>query len=65
MQKGLNQAKIANQLKKSAINPNSQSSVEKKLNQIKEKYKAKTLFQLACILHNNKVLVNTDSRSGE
>ncbi|MDV7696310.1 hypothetical protein N6B72_05190 [Chryseobacterium soli] len=65
MQQGLTQAEIANMLKENDIKPNSQSSVEKKINQIKERYEAKTLFHLACILYNEKVLEIEESRNGE
>ncbi|WNI34699.1 hypothetical protein [Chryseobacterium sp. SG20098] len=62
LQEGLNQYEISEQLKKSDFRPCSLSSVEKRINKIKEFYEAKTLFHLAYILYNKKVLVNTDSR---
>lgn len=62
LQEGLNQYEISEQLKKSGFRPCSLSSVEKRINKIKEFYEAKTLFHLACILHNKKLLENTDSR---
>ncbi|WP_185286838.1 helix-turn-helix transcriptional regulator [Chryseobacterium indologenes] len=62
---GLSQQEIAERLKQNDIKPNSLSSVEKKLKQIKEYYEAKNLFHLACILRNNKLLVNAHSRNGE
>lgn len=65
LQEGLTQSEISDELKKSGIQPNSLSSIEKRLNKLKEFYTAKTLFHLACILYNNKVLVSTDSRNGE
>lgn len=50
LKKGYAQSEIADILKKEGIVPNSLSSVEKKLNQLKKDYKAKTLFHLAVIL---------------
>ncbi len=49
---GLNQAEIAEKLKELNLKPNSLSSVEKKLKELREKYNANTLFHLACILHS-------------
>ncbi|WP_027378194.1 hypothetical protein [Chryseobacterium daeguense] len=62
---GLSQQEVSERLKKDGIKPNSLSSVEKRLNKIKDFYKAKTLFHLACILHNNKFLACMDSRNYE
>ncbi|SIS71885.1 MULTISPECIES: hypothetical protein [Chryseobacterium] len=52
LKEGLNQHEIAEKLKKENIKPNSLSSIEKRLNQIRHYYDAKTMFHLACILHN-------------
>lgn len=49
---GLNQTEIAEKLKQENIKPNSLSSVEKKIKDIKELYNAKTMFHLACILYS-------------
>lgn len=65
LQEGLSQPEIAEKLKENKITPNSLSSVEKRLKQIKEFYQAKSMFHLACILHNKKKLENTDSRNCE
>ncbi|GAB0156242.1 hypothetical protein CHRYSEOSP005_15060 [Chryseobacterium sp. Alg-005] len=65
LQEGFTQQEIANKLKEQNITPNSLSSVEKRLKQIKEDNEAKTLFHLACILYNKKLLEITDSRKGE
>ncbi|UKB82331.1 hypothetical protein LF887_15095 [Chryseobacterium sp. MEBOG06] len=65
LQEGFCQNEISERLKNDGIKPSSLSSFEKRLNKIKEFYEAKTLFHLACILHNNKVLVNTKSYNGE
>ena len=62
---GLSQKQIAGKLKDLNIEPNSLSSVEKKLRTLREIYEAKTLFHLACILHNKKVLKITESRNSE
>ncbi len=56
LKEGLSQKQIAGKLHDLNIKPNSLSSVEKRLRQIRECYEAKTLFHLACILHNKKVL---------
>ncbi len=56
LQEGLNQVEISEKLKNDGIKPSSLSSVEKRLNKIKEFYEAKTLFHLACILYNKKLL---------
>ncbi|GAB0154770.1 hypothetical protein CHRYSEOSP005_00300 [Chryseobacterium sp. Alg-005] len=53
---GLSQHEIAERLKENDIKPNSLSSIEKRINQIKHYYNAKSMFHLACILHNKKVL---------
>lgn len=47
---GLSQAQIADELKELDIKPNSLSSVEKKINTVKQAYKANSLFHLACLL---------------
>lgn len=65
LQEGLTQSEISDELKKTGIQPNSLSSIEKRLNKIKEFYEAKMLFHLACILYNNKVLVILDSRRSD
>lgn len=62
LQAGLTQQEVSERFKKDGINPNSLSSIEKQINKIKEFYEAKTLFHLACILYNKKVLVNMNSR---
>lgn len=54
LQEGLMQPEITEKLKEKGITPNSLSSVEKRLKQIKEYYQAKTPFNLACILYNKK-----------
>lgn len=48
---GLSQTEVSEELKKMDFKPNSVSSVEKKLKSLREEYGAKTLFHLACILH--------------
>ncbi|AZA87174.1 hypothetical protein EG349_10420 [Chryseobacterium shandongense] len=47
---GYTQDQIASELKDLEITPNSLSSVEKNLKNIRKSYDAKTLFHLACIL---------------
>lgn len=47
---GLSQAQIADELKELGFKTNSLSSVEKKLKQVREAYKANSLFHLACLL---------------
>lgn len=65
LQDGLTQNEISERLKKEGCKPNSISSIEKRLNKIKESYDAKSLFHLACILHNKKIIKIEDSRNGE
>lgn len=65
LQEGLQQPEIAKRLKQQNIRPNSISSVEKKIRQIKEEHEANTLFHLACILHNKKLLKIEDSHNCE
>ncbi|REC47887.1 MULTISPECIES: hypothetical protein [Chryseobacterium] len=50
LKEGFSQHEIADILKAEGFHPNSLSSVEKKLRQIKEEYEAKTLFHLAVLL---------------
>jgi len=52
LKEGLTQSEIADKLKELEEKPNSLSSVEKKLKEIREVYGAKTMFHLACILHS-------------
>lgn len=52
LKEGLTQSEIADKLKELGKKPNSLSSVEKKLKEIRAVYNAKTLFHLACILHS-------------
>lgn len=52
--KGMTQVEISDELKRENVKPNSLSSIEKKLKQIREKYKANTMFHLAVILSKNK-----------
>lgn len=52
LQAGYSQSQIAEKLKEQNISTNSLSSVEKKLKEIRESYKAKTMFHLACILND-------------
>lgn len=47
---GKTQSEISNILKEANINPNSVSSIEKKLKTIRARYNAKTNFHLAVIL---------------
>lgn len=47
---GYNQKEISNIFKKEQIKPNSLSIIEKYLKEIREIYKAKTMFHLAFIL---------------
>ncbi|MDN5470388.1 MULTISPECIES: helix-turn-helix transcriptional regulator [Chryseobacterium] len=56
LKNGYSQKQIAAELVNRDIKPNSLSSVEKYLKQIKETYKANTLFHLACILFDHKIL---------
>ncbi|MEE6129059.1 response regulator, partial [Chryseobacterium arthrosphaerae] len=58
LQQGMAQYEISERLKENGIKPNSLSSVEKRLNKIKDFYNAKTLFHLACILYNQKIISN-------
>lgn len=48
--KGFKQNEISIQFKKKEIIPNSTSIIEKRINKLKKKYKAKTNFHLAVIL---------------
>ena len=50
LKEGFSQNEIADILKAEGFQPNSLSSVEKKLKQIKDEYEAKTLFHLAILL---------------
>lgn len=52
LKEGLSQQEISERLKMDNIKPNSLSSVEKRLNQIRQYYNAKTMFHLAYILSN-------------
>lgn len=54
---GMTQVEISEELKKNNITPNSLSSIEKKLKQIKEIYRANTMFHLAVILSKDTTLV--------
>lgn len=60
---GINSTRSIRTFKNNGINPNSLSSIEKRINKIKEFYEVKTLFHLAYILHNKKLLENTDFRN--
>lgn len=51
---GYTQNEISGKLKARGIKPNSLSSIEKSLNQIRKEYGAKTNFHLAVILENLK-----------
>ncbi len=50
LRSGFSQKEIAESLKNANIKPNSLSSVEKYINQLKQDYHAKTMFHLACLL---------------
>lgn len=48
--KGMTQQEISDHLKLKSIEPNSVSSIEKKIKSIKKQHGAKTIFHLAVIL---------------
>ncbi|MPS66834.1 hypothetical protein [Chryseobacterium sp.] len=50
---GLAQPEIAEKLREKGIKPNSLSSIEKRIKQMRDYYNAKTLVHLAFILSNN------------
>ncbi len=50
LRSGFSQKEISDSLKNANIKPNSLSSVEKYINQLKQEYQAKTMFHLACLL---------------
>lgn len=52
LKQGFNQQEISDHFKANNIRPSSLSSVEKRLNQIKAYYEARTLYHLACIIEN-------------
>lgn len=52
LKEGLTQSEISEKLKETGEKPNSLSSVEKKLKELRAAYNAKTMFHLACILHS-------------
>jgi hypothetical protein len=50
---GYTQDQVSHELKELEIRPNSVSSVEKILKDIRKEYGAITMFQLACILYDD------------
>ena len=56
LSEGKSQAEISEYLKENKLQPSSVSSVEKRLSAIRKDYGAKTLFHLACILKNEKII---------
>lgn len=54
LKKGYSQLEIHQILKQADIKPNSVSLIEKILKEVRTKYNARSLFQLACILMENK-----------
>lgn len=56
LKEGLNQKEISEKLMENEIFPNSLSSVEKKIKNLRDEYGAKTLFHLAIILYENGVI---------
>ncbi|WP_066435613.1 helix-turn-helix transcriptional regulator [Chryseobacterium sp. CCH4-E10] len=57
---GYTQDQVSHELKELEIKPNSVSSVEKILKDIRKKYGAITLFQLACILYDDNYFDDED-----
>lgn len=53
---GLSQSEISELFKTQGIKPNSLSTIEKYIKQMKEDYKANTLFHLAVILRKKGVI---------
>ncbi|WP_459212746.1 helix-turn-helix transcriptional regulator [Aquimarina rhabdastrellae] len=54
--KGYTQIEIALYLEQRGFTPSSKSAVEKQLKKLRDHTKAKTMFQLACILKNQGIL---------
>ena len=60
LKKGYSQKQISAELQEQGIKPNSLSSVEKYIKCIKQIYQANTMFHLACILHDQDILVKSE-----
>lgn len=56
MAKGKKQQEVSDELKRLGITPNSLSIIEKKLRQMREFHKAKTIVHLFVILKNKKII---------
>ncbi|WP_459213103.1 helix-turn-helix transcriptional regulator [Aquimarina rhabdastrellae] len=54
--KGYTQVEIALYLEQRGFTPSSKSTVEKQLKKLRDRTKAKTMFQLPCLLKNQEIL---------
>lgn len=62
LKEGYTQKEISDILKKEEIKPNSLSIIEKYLKEIREIYKAKTMFHLAFILMDEEYFIEEEAQ---